>query len=293
MKILGTGLTGLLGSRIVELLSKTYTFENVSRSTGVDITKRDEVITKIASSDAQWVFHLAAKTNVDGCEEEKGLGEAGEAWKINVLGTKNVVDACLQSNKRLLYVSTDFVFDGKNPPENGYTEEDEPNPINWYGQTKYEAEKIVSSSLPSALIARIAYPYKALENNKDFLHVVKNRLEKGETVFCVTNHIFSPTYIDDVANALELLIKQDKSGIFHITGTGSLSPYDAAVSIVSAFGFNKSLVEKTTLEEFFVGRAPRPFCLPMNNAKIEQLGIKMHTFEEGLAEVKNQCETII
>src|SRR3989338_4999304 len=90
MKILGTGLDGLVGSRIVELLKDKHEFENLSISTGVDITDRDVILEKIKTSDAQIVLHLAAKTNVDVCEKDKALGEDGEAWKINVGGTKNM-----------------------------------------------------------------------------------------------------------------------------------------------------------------------------------------------------------
>ena len=105
MKVLGTGLDGLVGSRIVELLSDKYEFENLSISTGLNITNRDAVLERIKSSDAQIVLHLAAKTNVDGCELDKPLGEKGDAWKINVSGTQNVADACSQTKKKLIYIS--------------------------------------------------------------------------------------------------------------------------------------------------------------------------------------------
>src|SRR3989344_9155773 len=165
MKILGTGLTGLVGSRIVELLSDSYEFENISRNTGVDITDKEKIIEKIKSSDAAIVLHLAAKTDVDGCEKDKALGEIGDAWKINVEGTRNVADACRESRKKLIYVSTDFVFDGT---REAYAEDDTPNPINWYGKTKYEGEKIVQNLLTPWLIVRIAYPYRASFAKLDF-----------------------------------------------------------------------------------------------------------------------------
>jgi dTDP-4-dehydrorhamnose reductase len=145
MKILGTGLTGLVGSRVVELLSNKYEFENLSRSSGSDISNKEQVLGKIKSSDAQVILHLAAKTNVDECEKDKTLAQSGEAWRINVEGTKNIADACLQASKKLIYISTDFVFDGENPPPGGYSEEDIPNPVNWYARTKYEGEKIVQA----------------------------------------------------------------------------------------------------------------------------------------------------
>src|SRR6185437_1834106 len=101
----------------------------------------------------------AAKVDVDGCEQDKHLGEDGEAWQINVVGTENVVAAVKATGKRLIFISTDFVFDGENPPHGGYTETDTPSPINWYGQTKYEAEQRVLNEDIASCVVRIAYPY--------------------------------------------------------------------------------------------------------------------------------------
>src|SRR3972149_2845792 len=115
-EIFGIGITGLVGSRVVELLSDRYEFHNLSLETGVDIAKPEtlEIISK-ATGEAV-VLHLAAKTDVDGCEDDKELGENGAAWRINVLGTQNVVNACQKCGVKLIYISTDFVFDGQNPP---------------------------------------------------------------------------------------------------------------------------------------------------------------------------------
>lgn len=288
MKILGTGLDGLVGSRIVELLSDKHEFENLSLSTGVDITDRNTVLEKIKNSNAQIVLHLAAKTNVDGCELDKPLGKDGDAWKINVFGTQNVVDGCSQSSKKLIYISTDFVFDGINPPLGGYSEENIPNPPNWYAKTKYEGEKIVRNLKTPWIILRIAYPYRANFAKPDFFRAIFNRLEKGETVAAVTDHIFTPTFIDDISSALSILIGNNFQGIFHVVGSESLTPYAAALLVAQAFDFDLNLILKTTGDEFFKGRAPRPFQLAMNNDKIEKLGIKMRTFEEGMRKIQKQ-----
>ena len=163
MKILGTGLSGLVGSRVVELLNSVYEFE----FSDTDITNKEAIDERIRSSNASIVLHLAAKTDVDGCEKDRTLGTEGDAWKINVLGTENVVEACEKNNKKLIYVSTDFVFDGETKSE--YSEEDKPNPINWYARTKYEGEKIVQSSNFNWIIVRIAYPYRSNFKRKDFV----------------------------------------------------------------------------------------------------------------------------
>lgn len=287
MKVLGTGLDGLVGSRIVELLSSKYQFENLSISTGVDITSRDIVLERIKNSDAPIVLHLAAKTNVDGCELDKTLGKEGEAWKINVDGTKNVVDACLESNKKLIYISTDFVFDGT---KDVYTEEDIPNPVNWYAQTKYEGEKIVQSSKIPWIIVRIASPYRAKFERLDFARAILKRLQEGLPVAGVIDHIFTPTYIDDIAFAIDALIKNNSQGIFHVVGSRNLTPYKAAFLIAKEFGLDSSKITKTTRAEFFNNRAPRSFQLTLKNDKIRKLGIRMRTFEEGLREIKSQMD---
>lgn len=290
MKILGTGLTGLVGSRIVELLSGKYEFENISLSMGIDITNRESVLEKIKNSDAQVVLHLAAKTDVDECELGKSLGKEGEAWKINVLGTKNITEACSVTNKKLIYISTDFVFDGTNPPLGGYSEEDTPNPINWYAKTKYEGEKIVQNSKNPWIIVRIAYPYRANFAKLDFFRAILRELQEGKPVTAITDHIFTPTFVDDIAFAIDILIKNNVQGIFHVVGSQSLTPLNATNLIADEFGLDKSRINKTTRSEFFNNRAPRPFQLALKNDKITKLGVRMKTFEEGLREVKRQQE---
>jgi len=285
MKILGTGLDGLVGSRIVELLGNKHQFENLSIITGVDITDRDTVLEKINSSDAQIILHLAAKTDVDGCELDKSLGEKGEAWKINVEGTRNVADACLNSNKKLIYISTAFVFDGT---KKIYLEEDLPNPLSWYAKTKYEGEKIIKALKTPWIIARIDSPYRATFEKLDFVRAILKRLQERLPVAAVEDHIFTPTLIDDIASAIDALIKNDSQGIFHIVGSQSLTPFDAAVLIAKEFGLDSSKITRTTKAEFFKNRAPRSFQLALKNDKIARLGVQMRTFEEGLREIKSQ-----
>lgn len=288
MKILGTGLTGLVGSRVVALLQDKYIFENISASSGVDISDKDAVTKAIIASDAPLVLHIAAKTNVDGCEEEKSLRKESEAWKINVLGTQYIADACVQAGKKLIYFSTDFVFDGKNPPAGGYTEEDIPNPINWYAKTKYEGEKIVQHLQIPWVILRLAYPYRASFVRNDFFRAIKNRLMTKQETRVISDYIITPTFIDDLAIAIDFLIKKDATGIFHGVGASSLHPYNAALSIAEVFGLQKELVLPISGEEYFEKKARRPFNLTMKNAKIVRLGIHFKTFEEGLQEIKKQ-----
>jgi dTDP-4-dehydrorhamnose reductase len=285
MKVLATGLQGLLGSRISDLLSSSYTFENISRTTGVDITDVTQVRQAIKQSNADVILHLAAKTDVDGCEDDKMLGEKGQAWRVNVEGTKNIAQACEENKKKLVYISTDFVFDGE---KEFYTEEDAPHPINWYATTKYEGEKIVQQLTIPWVICRIAYPYRAIFLKNDFVRAVKTRLENQDKVTMVTNHIMTPTFIDDIAYAIKVILQKEAVGIYHIVGSTYLSPFEAAETIAHIFTLNTSLISQTTREAFFQGRAPRPFRLALKNDKIQRLGLKMKTFPEGLEAIKKQ-----
>lgn len=289
VKILGTGLTGLVGSRIVELLSDKYEFENLSLDEGVDITKKEEVIRRVADSPARVILHLAAKTDVDGCEKDKLLGENGDAWRINVEGTKNIVEGAKLANKQIIYISTDFVFDGT---REFYNEEDNPNPINWYGVTKYEGEKVVKDSGIPYLICRLAYPFRAKFGKKrDFVRGILERLKEGRELAVVKDQVITPTFIDDIAYALNILIKNDARGIYHVVGGSYHTPLEVAYLIAKIFNFDKSLISETSREVFFAGRAPRPFSLALKNDKLKKLGIKMSTFEKGLEKIKNQLIT--
>lgn len=283
MKILGTGLSGLVGSRIVELLEDSFEFE----SSDVDISDEEKIKEKISDSDASVVLHLAAKTDVDGCETDKDLGEKGEAWKINVLATQYIADVCQNLEKKLLYISTDFVFSGLDCPKEGYSEDDNPNPVNWYAQTKYEAEKIVLSNSQNAVV-RISYPYRSHFQRPDVVRSLLANMGQNKKILVVKNRIITPTFIDDIAFTIPLIINKNASGIFHAVGSQSLTFLDGAKLIAKTFGLDSSLIEEVEASEFYKGRAKRPFQLALKNDKITQLGAKMSTFEEGLIKFKNQ-----
>lgn len=288
-KIFGIGVSGLVGSRIVEILQDKYTIDNLSLDTGVDITNPQtlDIISKDTTHPI--VLHLAAKTDIEGCEKDKPLGEQGDTYKINVLGTQNIVNACKQSNKKIIYISTDYVFDGENPPEGGYTEEDTPHPNNWYGESKYQGEEVVKNSGLPYLIIRIGFPYrKEFELKKDFVRVIRENLKNNQPISRIIDQKITPTFIDDIAIALDKLIETNAQGIYHVLGSQSLSPYEAARIIAQKFNYDPSIISKSTKAEVFKGKAPRPTDLTINNQKIKKLGVNMRTFEEGLEAIKQQ-----
>lgn len=283
--VLLIGGSGLVGSRLRELLEASYDVDSAGTSSGLDIT-RPETLSKISDSPASVVLHLAAKTDVDGCEQDRSQGEDGESYKINVLGARNVAEVCSQSSKKMVYFSTDFVFDGKKTPPYEYTEEDTPDPVNWYATTKYEGEKEVASVLEDHLIMRIAYPYRAnFDKKNDFVRAISSRLASGQAVSAVTDHLMCPTFIDDIAHAVDVCLREEVTGVVHAVGGSALTPYEAAVAIANEFGFDTHLISETTREKFFKERANRPFNLALKNGTLHRLGVSMRSFVDGLHEI--------
>ena len=301
-KIFGIGASGLIGSRVAELLADSYPITNLSLETGFDIRK-SELVDREIGQDAEHsvVILFSAKTDVDGCEKDKEKDQAvlqGDksdqeaffrdnptAWAINVFGTQNVVDFCRKAHKKLVYISTDFVFNGNNPPPGGYKETDAASPTSWYGQTKYEGEKIVEQSGLDYLIIRTAFPYRpdVFALKKDFVHIFLGLLEKKQPFQVVADALITPTFVDDFAMAIKNLLDRDSLGIFHVVGSQSLTAYDAVLLLAKQFGFDPLLVGKNTAAAFYQGRASRPFHSVINNAKIQTLGVKMRTFAEGIS----------
>lgn len=283
MNILGTGLSGLVGSRIVICLSPSYTFEHANLEMGVDITDQKTITQMITTSPCLWVFHFAAMTDVDGSEHQKAQGTESAAWRVNVCATEYIVDACRRSGKHLLYVSTDYVFDGT---KDVYREDDKPHPLGWYAITKYEGERRVGTLGPFGLTIRIANPYKRRDSKKlDFVHKIIDRLQSGQSVRAPKDQIFVPTLVDDIAQAIDVLVGKSASGVYHVVGGQALSPYDAACRIATTYGFDASRIMPTTFGEYFRGMAPRPFHGRLINDKIARFGVKMSTFDEGLRRI--------
>lgn len=275
LKIALTGADGLVGSRIVELLKNDFEFIPLSQKS-MDITNKEQIDNTLKNLDFDIFFHLAAYTNVPGAETNKEL-----CFKINRDGTKNVFEAVNQKQKKFIYISTDFVFDGINPP---YNEDSRPNPTSVYAASKYEGEKIVQNQ---AMIVRIAYPYRAnFELKRDFFRTFKSYLENNKPLSMITDSLMTPTFIDDIANGLKYLFNNYSNDVFHLVGADSLSPYEASLLVASKFNLDKSLIEKISYQEYVEGKAPLPQFATIKSKKNNFY--KMKTFEQGLEEIKKQ-----
>ena len=287
MRILITGSTGLIGTRITGLLSEKYTFIPLLQSE-IDITDKSSVDRRLLTVDFDLLLHLAAYTNVDGAETNKDL-----CRKINVEGTRNLFEACQKKKAKMIHISTDFVFDGKSimhgssnsedqefEPLPCFTEKSIPNPISHYGLTKYEAEQVVKDN---AMIVRLSYPYrKEFPDKRDFVRTVKYLLEQGKTLQMVTDSLITPTFIDDIVYGLDYLCMHYAPQVFHLVGADSMSPFDAGKIIAKSFGLNEGLVQTTTYAEYFKGKALRPQWARIVNTNNE---IYMHSFADGLAHI--------
>lgn len=288
--VMATGLSGLVGTRVQDLLSHKYSFTDLSLATGVDITDIDAVDANIKNSPAGIILHMAAKTDVDSCEDDKIFLEEGNAWRINVTGTENIIAAGRKYSKKVIYISTDFVFDGV---KGNYSEEDNPNPVNWYGVTKYEAEKKLLEANIDFSILRIAYPYRAEFGQKqDFVRRIISTLQDKKEIPALTDHVITPTFIDDIAFALDTFLVKNLTGIYHVVGNQNLS-VNTAAKIINREFFNTSLTITPVLRtEYFKNRAYRPLNLSLKNDKIAKLGIKMNSFTQGLRKMHTQMKEL-
>lgn len=269
LKIAVTGSTGLIGSRIIELLSPEFEFIPILQEK-LDITQKDAVRTAIKNLDFDILFHLAGYTNVDQAEEDKTI-----AYEVNVEGTRNLFESVMKKRKKFIFVSTDFVFDGVNPP---FFEDSTPNPISYYGTTKYEGEKIVNGK---GMVVRFSYPYRAsFEPKKDFVRNIKSLLEKGQKITMVQDSLITPTFVDDIAYAMKHLFNNFSPEIFHINGMDSISPYAAGKTIAKIFGMNDTLIQPVSYQKYFKNRAKRPQYSEIKMRKNNFF--KMKKFSEGL-----------
>ena len=275
LKVALTGADGLVGSRIIELLKNDFEFIALPQKL-MDITNTTQVNSVLSNIDYDIFLHLAAYTNVAGAESNKEL-----ALKINRDGTKNVFDHAMSKNKKFIYISTDFIFDGEKSP---YFEDSTPNPISAYASTKYEGEKIIGNK---AMIVRIAYPYRAeFPIKKDFYRTFRSFIEEKKPVTMIADSLMTPTFIDDIAFGLRYLFNNYSTEIFHLVGGDSLSPYDACLKIAEVFNLDAATIGKTTLNEYVKNRARLPRYSEIKSKKNNFY--KMRTFAEGLLEIKKQ-----
>ena len=292
-KICVTGGNGLLGTKLLATACKKYSLVSIDIHESSlsqcdkleyvrgDITDRDAIIDQLIRIHPGCVIHTAAFTNVDGCEREKD-----KAWEVNVRGAENVAMACRDLKIKMIHISTDYVFDGKNGP---YSETDEPNPISFYGKTKLESEKRISDILEDFVIARTMVLYGYFPGVRmNFVTWLINKLRDGEEVNIVTDQYGTPTLADDLARALIVLFEKDGRGLYNTAGSELISRYDFALRIADIFDFDSSLIKKAT-SDYLRQPAPRPLHSGLCVDKIRsEMGVSFSSIREGLFVMKEQ-----
>ncbi len=246
MKILVTGASGLLGKKLIDILEKndykTYGTYNKTKKDNfyqLDVTDKEEVNSSIKKLKPDIIIHSAAYTDVDGCEKNKKL-----AFKVNVEGTKNIANACTNNNCKMVYISTDYVFDGK---KGFYKEKDSTNPIGYYGLTKLKGEGVVTDICNDYLICRTSVLYGLGKNN--FVKWLINSLKDNKEVNIVVDQYVNPTYNLDLSEQILALIKNNKKGIFHTAGADRINRYDFSKILAKVFDFDEDLIKSCEMKD--------------------------------------------
>ncbi len=292
-KVIVTGLSGLLGSEMARMAGNKFELVNVDITEGIDITDYRQLAEVVARhADATAVVHLAAFTDVSRAYGETG-DEHGLCYRVNVVGTRNISRICSEHNLHLIYVSTDFVFEGSKEGE--YTEEDDPNPIEWYGRSKLEGEEAVRTGR-SWTIVRTGFLYvSGTAPRPDLVRNIHNKLAAGQQTQLFTDQIVTPTFGDDMVRGLLLLARERPSSeLFHVVGSTALSPFELGLKIADTFGLDRDLVRPSSLAEY-LEKDPRPRqkSLRMSNAKWTEFAAEHGltrplTIDEGLARVRDE-----
>ena len=268
-----TGGTGLLGSELASFFSQDYDIYRVG-SADFDIRRYDQVKAYFSDAKPDIVLHTAAMVNVDACETEREL-----AMSVNGEGAGNVARACKESGTRMVYYSTDYVFDGSN--SRPYVETDATNPVNFYGVSKLEGEKRVETILGDYVILRVAWLYSRSPRsfiNKLIESGTRQVREKGGAsqpgaIRVVSDQIGTPTAAVDVARQTALVLEKELSGLFHCTAEGETSRYDLAKFIFDNLALDVDLAACPSRE--FNWRARRPPYSVLENKKLNQMGLNV------------------
>ncbi len=297
--ILVTGSNGLLGQKITDLALLDQEIDLFASSKGpnrypvasgyqyvdLDICDADQLFSTITKIQPDVIIHTAAMTNVDACEDDR---EA--CLKLNVDAVKSLATICSEKNIHLIHLSTDFIFDGANGP---YTEEDEPNPLSFYGQSKLDAERIIQTSGCRSAILRTIIVY-GIVNDMSRTNIVlwaKGALEKGDPISVVNDQWRMPTLAEDLAACCLLAAKKEATGIFNASGKDLMNMVELVENVADFWHLDKSLI-KPISSESLNQKAKRPpktgFVL---DKTIRELGYQPHSFIEGLSILDKQLKS--
>ncbi len=274
MRILVTGVKGQLGFDVVNEITKRG-----MEAVGVDVEEMDitdpEAVDKvITGAKVDAVIHCAAYTAVDAAEDNPEV-----CMKVNKEGPRNIATTCKKLGIKMLYISTEYVFNGEG--ERPWVPEDQPAPLSVYGRSKYEGEQEIQKILDDFFIVRISWAFGV--NGKNFVRTMLNLSKTRDALNVVNDQIGSPTYTYDLARLLVDIIQTDKYGIYHATNEGFCSWYEFACAIFKEAGIDKMKVSPVTTAEYPAAKAKRPANSRMSKEKLINAGFKpLPTWQDAL-----------
>jgi dTDP-4-dehydrorhamnose reductase len=295
-KVLLTGSNGLLGQKLIELYLQDNTIELIATARGenrypvkkgytyvsMDVSDVNNVKDTIALQQPDTIIHTAAMTNVDTCETDQEGAE-----KLNVDAVEYLVDAANTVEAHFIHLSTDFIFDGEDGP---YTEEAEPEPLSYYGETKLAAENMVQNQCHKWSIARTILVYGIVHDmsRSNIVLWAKGALEKGQPINVVNDQVRSPTLAEDLAMGCKLIEQKEAEGIFNISGKDQMSIVEIVERVADYFNLDKSIITQVSSKTLNQA-AQRPPITGFDLTKSKEvLGYNPRSFEEGIAVLMEQ-----
>jgi dTDP-4-dehydrorhamnose reductase len=284
MKVLVTGVKGQLGYDVVNELERRG-----HEAVGVDIQEMDitdaasvNQVIKAAAPDA--VIHCAAYTAVDAAEDNEEL-----CRRVNAGGTQNIANVCKELDIKMIYISTDYVFEGQG--ERPWEPDDERNPQSVYGRTKYEGELAVQNTLEKYFIVRIAWVFGI--NGKNFIKTMLKLGETHDTIRVVNDQFGSPTYTFDLAKLLVDMVQTTKYGVYHATNEGICSWYEFACAIFEEAGLSEKVTVLPVSTAEYGAKAARPYNSRMSKEKLTQNGFeKLPTWRDALKRYLAELQSV-
>ena len=305
MKILITGSNGLLGQKLVYKLRNQTNVSLIATARGenrllqkagylydeMDITDEKQVRQVLTKHMPDAIIHAAAMTNVDACETEKELAVAmnTSAVRYMVDGLQNLQQKNSGYKPQLVHLSTDFIFDGTHGPVD---ENEKPNPLSFYAETKLEAEKIVQSSKLHWAIARTVLVYGIVDNmsRSNIVLWAKQNLEQGKKINVVDDQFRSPTLAEDLADGCILLVQKKAQGIYNISGKDFMSILQLVHQVADYYGLDKSLINPSKSADIKQPAKRPPITGFIIDKAIKDLGYNPHSFVEGIKLMDEQVK---
>lgn len=283
MKLLVVGASGFVGGFLMEAFGADAvgTYANRPRPGLLPLDLRDHSAVRrlIRELQPRWILLPAAQPHVDWCEDHEA-----ESRAVNVAGVLALAEEARAVAARVLFFSTDYVFDGAAGP---YHEEATPSPLNVYGRQKLAAEHGVLEAGRENIVVRVCGVYGCEEPPKNFVMTLLRRLRAGEAVRVPNDQWGTPTYVRDIARAVQRLVESGASGVWHVAGPDFLPRHEFAFRICRHFGLDSSLIAPTPTHALGQ-RAPRPLRAGLVAERIGQLGVHLRGVEEGLQAVREE-----